>query len=70
MVDCTTTKIAISGCDLKLMRGGSGPPLLVLHGASGTGPWQEYLKRLAARFDVIVAGASGFRRHRDAGVAR
>jgi pimeloyl-ACP methyl ester carboxylesterase len=60
MADYTTTKIAISGCNLKLMRGGSGPPLLVLHGASGTGPWQEYLKRLAARFDVIVPEHPGF----------
>jgi len=35
--DHSNSTIAIRGCNIKLMRGGSGEPLLILHGASGAG---------------------------------
>jgi pimeloyl-ACP methyl ester carboxylesterase len=60
MEDHTTSKIAIRGCSIKLMRGGAGPPLLVLHGASGAGALLDYMRALAARFDVIVPEHPGF----------
>ena len=62
MADHTTTTIAVRGCNIKLMRGGSGPPLLFLHGASGAGAWLPFMQSLAARFDVIVPAASGLQR--------
>ena len=60
MADHTTTTIAVRGCNIKLMRGGSGAPLLFLHGASGAGAWLPFMQSLAARFDVIVPQHPGF----------
>ena len=60
MADHTTSKIAVRGCHIRLMRGGSGPPLLILHGASGAGSWLAFMRALAARFDVIVPEHPGF----------
>src|SRR5262249_47577255 len=54
MADHVTTTIAVRGCNIKLMRGGSGPPLLFLHGASGAGAWLPFMQALAGRFEVIV----------------
>jgi pimeloyl-ACP methyl ester carboxylesterase len=60
MADPATTTISVRGCNIKLMRGGSGPPLLFLHGASGAGAWLPFMQSLAARFDVIVPEHPGF----------
>lgn len=60
MADHATTMIAVRGCNIKLMRGGSGPPLLFLHGASGAGAWLPFMQALAVRFDVIVPEHPGF----------
>ncbi len=42
------------------MRGGSGPPLLYLHGARGAAEWLPFMELLAQRFDVIVPEHPGF----------
>jgi pimeloyl-ACP methyl ester carboxylesterase len=60
MADPTSTKISVRGCNIGLMRGGSGRPLLILHGASGAGTWLPYMTDLAARHDVIVPEHPGF----------
>ena len=60
MADHASTTIAVRGCNIKLMRGGSGPPLLFLHGSSGAGAWLPFMQSLAARFDVIVPEHPGF----------
>src|SRR5262245_33454623 len=60
MTGHVTTTIAVRGCNIKLMRGGSGPPLLFLHGSSGAGAWLPFMQSLAARFDVIVPEHPGF----------
>ena len=60
MTDHTSTNIAVRGCNIALMRGGAGRPLLVLHGASGAGHWLPYMAELAARHDVIVPEHPGF----------
>ena len=39
MADHTDQMISIRGCRIRLMRGGSGPPLLFLHGGGGAGIW-------------------------------
>lgn len=41
------------------MRGGNGPPLVVLHGASGS-MWLPFMAKLAQRFDVIAPENPGF----------
>src|SRR5262245_35730572 len=60
MPDHSTSKTAVNGCNIALMRGGSGPPLLVLHGASGAGTWLPFMTTLAESFDVIVPEHPGF----------
>lgn len=59
MPDPVISRPAIRGCTIRLMRGGSGPPLVVLHGASGAA-WQPFMQLLAARFDVIAPEHPGF----------
>jgi pimeloyl-ACP methyl ester carboxylesterase len=60
MNDHTTTKIPIRGCNIALMRGGAGRPLLILHGASDAGRWLPYMADLAARRDVIAPEHPGY----------
>jgi pimeloyl-ACP methyl ester carboxylesterase len=60
MDEHAVSKIAIRGCTIRLMRGGAGRPLLVLHGANGAGAWTGFLATLAQKFDVIVPEHPGF----------
>ena len=60
MAEHTNTKLAVRGCNITLMRGGAGRPLLLLHGAGGAGSWLPYMADLAARHDVIVPEHPGF----------
>jgi pimeloyl-ACP methyl ester carboxylesterase len=52
--------VDIDGCKLNLRRGGSGEPLLYLHGASGAPAVMPFMERLARRFDVLVPEHPGF----------
>ncbi|HYV87220.1 MAG TPA: alpha/beta fold hydrolase, partial [Candidatus Polarisedimenticolia bacterium] len=60
MAEHTNTKLAVRGCNITMMRGGAGRPLLMLHGAGGAGTWLPYMADLAARHDVIVPEHPGF----------
>jgi pimeloyl-ACP methyl ester carboxylesterase len=54
------TFIDVGGCKLNLRRGGSGEPLLYLHGANGAPAIAPFMEKLAARFDVLVPEHPGF----------
>jgi pimeloyl-ACP methyl ester carboxylesterase len=56
----TDTFVTVAGCRTRVLRGGEGPPLLFLHGASGGGRWLPFMARLARRFDVIAPEHPGF----------
>jgi pimeloyl-ACP methyl ester carboxylesterase len=60
MADHTSSKIAVRGCTIGLMRGGAGRPLLFLHGGGGAGAWMPYMTDLAARHDLIVPEHPGY----------
>ena len=60
MASHTASTIGIKGCNIRLMRGGAGRPLLILHGASGAGTWLPFMASLADKFDVIVPEHPGF----------
>lgn len=60
MTDHTETTLTVRDTTIKLMRGGSGPTMLFLHGASGAGAWLPYMDRLAEHFDLIVPEHPGF----------
>jgi pimeloyl-ACP methyl ester carboxylesterase len=52
--------IEINGCKLSFRRGGTGVPLIYLHGTDGLAEWPAILDTLAERFDVIVPDHPGF----------
>ena len=52
--------IEVNGCRTHLRRGGSGAPLLYLHGASGAPVIMPFMEKLAERFDVLVPEHPGF----------
>jgi pimeloyl-ACP methyl ester carboxylesterase len=54
------TFVTIAGCRTHVLRGGKGPPLLFLHGASGGGKWLPFMQLLSQRFDVIAPEHPGF----------
>ena len=55
-----THKIEVNGATLSFRRGGSGPPLLFLHGADGLTDWPVILDDLAVIHDVIALDLPGF----------
>jgi pimeloyl-ACP methyl ester carboxylesterase len=52
--------VDINGCMTNLRRGGSGEPLLFLHGASGAPAIMPFMEKLAQRFDVLVPEHPGY----------
>lgn len=52
--------IEVDGCRVNLRRGGSGEPLLFLHGASGAPVIMPFMEKLAERFDVLVPEHPGY----------
>ena len=52
--------VEVAGCKVRLRRGGSGEPLLFLHGASGAPVIMPSMEKLAARFDVLVPEHPGY----------
>lgn len=50
----------VRGTRIRVLRGGEGPPLVFLHGASGHVGWLPFLEALAQRHDVIAPEHPGF----------
>jgi pimeloyl-ACP methyl ester carboxylesterase len=59
MADYSTSVMAVRGCRIRLMRGGAGSPVLVLHGASGA-TWLPFMQTLSQKFGVIAPEHPGF----------
>ena len=58
----TRTTHEVEDTEVSVLRGGSGTPLLFLHGSDAFGDWQPFMEQLAGRFDVIVPDHPGFGR--------
>lgn len=56
------TRERVAGCEVNVLRGGSGEPLLYLHGAGGGGQWLPFLDALSQQFEVIAPEHPGFGR--------
>ena len=52
--------VEVGGSKVQLRKGGSGDPLLVLHGAGGSGGWLRYLEALSERFTVYLPSHPGY----------
>ena len=52
--------VNVGGAKVQLFKGGSGDPLLVLHGAAGNPGWLQYHQALAERFQVYVPSHPGY----------
>lgn len=48
------------GTEIRVMRGGEGPTLVLLHGSTGAASWLPFMDRLAERYTVIVPEHPGF----------
>ena len=59
-VDHVEETVQLGGVRVQMLKGGSGDPLLVLHGAGGSGGWLRYLDALAERFTVYLPSHPGF----------
>jgi pimeloyl-ACP methyl ester carboxylesterase len=53
-------KHKVRGIEVRMLRGGSGPPLLFLHGANGLTPWLPFFENLSKKFEVLVPEHPGF----------
>jgi len=53
-------KINVAGASIRLFRGGSGQPLMFLHGAGGHTGWMVFLEELSQRFAVFAPEHPGF----------
>ncbi len=54
MAQCEETTIAVRDCNVFLRRGGTGDPMLFLHGASGVPGWIPAFGTLSESFDLHV----------------
>lgn len=52
--------IDVGGSKVQLLKGGSGDPLLILHGAGGSRGWLRYTQALSERFTVYLPSHPGF----------
>lgn len=50
----------IANCSIRIMRKGSGEPLVFLHGAGGASVWLPFMEALSETYDVIVPEHPGF----------
>src|SRR6202167_6778702 len=54
-------RIATTGAEIKLVTGGSGPPLLLLHGYPQTHVlWRKVAPRLAQDFTLVIPDLRGY----------
>ena len=53
--------VEVGGTETQVLRGGSGPPLVVLHGARGNPGWMPYHEALISAFYVVCPVSPGLR---------
>src|SRR5688572_13195412 len=59
-VGFTTERVQVGPTELYLLKGGEGPPCLVLHGFEGHEGWHTFYDQLAAEATVYVPSHPGY----------
>ena len=54
------SSVAVAGTEVQMFSGGSGPPILFLHGAGGNRGWQPFHQALAGNNTVYAPSQPGF----------
>ena len=54
------SRVTVAGTEVQMFSGGSGPPLLYLHGAGGNRGWQDFHEELAKNNTVYAPSQPGF----------
>ena len=60
MANFTEETVSVAGSNLQVYRGGTGDPLLVLHGAGGNAGPRRYAQALAEKFTVYLPSHPGY----------
>jgi pimeloyl-ACP methyl ester carboxylesterase len=60
--DHTDELLQVAGTHIQVLKGGSGEPLLLLHGAGGNPGWLSYHQALAQQFTVYAPSHPGYDR--------
>lgn len=58
--DWSEGQVSVGGNRIRLLKSGSGDPLLVLHGAGGNTGWRQYAEALAERFTLYLPSHPGY----------
>ena len=53
-------RIQVAGLELRILRGGTGAPIVVLHHSTGNPGWSELHDRLAALGEVVAPDMPGY----------
>ena len=54
------SRVNVAGTEVQMFSGGSGPPLVYLHGAGGTPGWQTHHEDLSQHYTVYAPAQPGF----------
>ena len=54
------SRLNVAGTEVQMFSGGSGPPLVYLHGAGGTPGWQTHHEDLSQHYTVYAPAQPGF----------
>jgi pimeloyl-ACP methyl ester carboxylesterase len=56
----TEEMVDVGGAKIQMLKGGSGEPLVLLHGAGGNSGWLNYVQALSEKFTVYLPSHPGY----------
>lgn len=62
MAQYESKRLAVAGCEIEMLKGGSGPAMVFLHGAGGAHVWAPYMDKLAETHTLYVPSHPGWGR--------